>query len=52
MPPIENLARQLMALLGQLVEAVGSQIRSITLGKPTLEDVFIDLMGRSTARRQ
>src|SRR5205085_1242444 len=32
-------------LLGQLVEAFSSQIRSITLGKPTLEDVFIERTG-------
>lgn len=29
----------------RLVEAFGSEIQSITLGKPTLEDVFIDCTG-------
>jgi ABC-2 type transport system ATP-binding protein len=32
-------------LLGQLVQALGDKIRSITLGKPTLEDVFIERTG-------
>ncbi len=33
------------SLLGQLVDALGHQMRSITLGKPTLEDVFIERTG-------
>jgi ABC-2 type transport system ATP-binding protein len=33
------------SLLGRLAEAVGDQVRSITLGKPTLEDVFIERTG-------
>jgi ABC-2 type transport system ATP-binding protein len=32
--------------IGRLVEAFGSQIDEITLGKPTLEDVFIAKTGR------
>ncbi len=32
-------------LLGRLAEALGDQVRSITLGKPTLEDVFIERTG-------
>jgi len=33
------------ALVPKLVEAFGDRVRSISLGKPTLEDVFIDLTG-------
>ena len=32
--------------IARLVEAFPGQIESITLGKPTLEDVFIDRTGR------
>ncbi len=32
-------------LIGQLLEAFPEEIRSISLGKPTLEDVFIDRTG-------
>ncbi len=33
-------------LIAKLIDAFGDEIRSITLAKPTLEDVFIDRTGR------
>lgn len=38
--------------VAKLVDAFGSQIQTITLGKPTLEDAFIDLTGSRFAARQ
>jgi ABC-2 type transport system ATP-binding protein len=33
------------ALVGQIMDAFGSMVRSITIGKPTLEDVFVHHTG-------
>jgi ABC-2 type transport system ATP-binding protein len=33
-------------LVPQLIEALPGMVRSVSVGKPTLEDVFIDLTGR------
>jgi ABC-2 type transport system ATP-binding protein len=36
-------------LIGELVETFGGEIESLTFGKPTLEDVFVDLTGHKFA---
>jgi ABC-2 type transport system ATP-binding protein len=36
-------------LVGELVEMFGGEIESLTFGKPTLEDVFVDLTGHKFA---
>jgi ABC-2 type transport system ATP-binding protein len=39
-------------IVSRLVDAFPDEIRSITYGKPTLEDVFVHLTGRRFAEAQ